>query len=97
MNNLDSKSIEIYNKILDIQINFMVILGDIELSLQQILNFEPGSIINLQKPAGESLDIVIGNRSIGRGDIIVYDRYLAVRINEVLDSDEIIQTLASEG
>lgn len=97
MNEQEHSDLESFNKLLDIGINFTVILGSIFLTIEEILKLEVGVMINLKKPAGEGLDITIGHRPIGRGDIIVYDKNLAVRINEVLDSDEIIQSLAREG
>ncbi|MDY5557470.1 FliM/FliN family flagellar motor switch protein, partial [Helicobacter sp.] len=55
-----------------------------------------GSIIDLQKPAGESVEIFINGRIIGKGEVMVYEKNLAIRVNEILDSNAIIYYLTRE-
>ena len=60
------------------------------------MQFEKGSIIDLQKPAGESVEIYINGRIVGKGEVMVYEKNLAIRVNEVLDSNAIIYYLTRE-
>ena len=60
------------------------------------MQFEKGSIIDLQKPAGESVEIYINGIIVGKGEVMVYVKNLAIRINEVLDSNAIIYYLTRE-
>ena len=60
------------------------------------MQFEKGSIMDLQKPAGESVEIYINGRIVGKGEVMVYEKNLAIRVNEVLDSNAIIYYLTRE-
>ncbi|GAA6801747.1 flagellar motor switch protein FliN [Helicobacter pylori] len=83
-----------YKNLLDMEIVFSAELGSTQISLLQILRFEKGSVIDLQKPAGESVDTFVNGRVIGKGEVMVFERNLAIRLNEILDSNAIVYYLA---
>lgn len=85
-----------YQGLLDINVVFTAELGSIPLDIQEILKLENGSIIDLQKPAGESVELFVNNRIIGKGEVMVYEKNLAIRINEILDSKSVIQSFRKE-
>ncbi len=94
-NNLDNLKEE-YETIDDITVNLTAELGSITLFVKEILKLSKGSVIDLEKPAGESVELYINNKIIGKGEIMVYDKNLAVRINEILDSQSVIQYFSKE-
>ncbi len=83
-----------YKNLLDMEIVFSAELGSTQIPLLQILRFEKGSVIDLQKPAGESVDTFVNGRVIGKGEVMVFERNLAIRLNEILDSNAIVYYLA---
>ncbi|MCI4400366.1 MAG: flagellar motor switch protein FliN [Campylobacteraceae bacterium] len=85
-----------YSGLLDMQVEFSSYLGTVELSLAEILKLQKGSIIDLRKPAGESVEIFINQRIIGKGEIMVYEKNLAIRVNEILDSKTVIEYFSRE-
>jgi flagellar motor switch protein FliN/FliY len=85
-----------YSGLLDMQVEFSSYLGAVELSLAEILKLQKGSIIDLRKPAGESVEIFINQRIIGKGEIMVYEKNLAIRVNEILDSKTVIEYFSRE-
>ena len=85
-----------YSGLLDMQVGFTAYLGITELCLGEILKLQRGSIIDLKKPAGESVEIYINERIIGKGEIMVYERNLAIRVNEILDSKTVIEYFSRE-
>ena len=85
-----------YSGLLDMQVVFEADLGRIDMHLRDILKLEKGSVIDLQKAAGESVDVFINNRIVGKGEVMVYEKNLAIRLNEVLDSNAIIYYLSKE-
>lgn len=85
-----------YSGLLDMKVLFHAELGSTKIPLLEILRFEKGSIIDLQKPAGESVEIYINNRIVGKGEVMVYEKNLAIRVNEILDSNAIIYYLTRE-
>jgi flagellar motor switch protein FliN/FliY len=85
-----------YDNFLDMQICFSADLGETKLSLREILKLNKGSIINLQKPAGESVEVYVNKRIIGRGEVMVYEKNLAIRMNEVLDTNGVVYNISKE-
>lgn len=85
-----------YDDLMDISVRFTSELGSTTMSINSLLKLENGSVIDLEKPAGESVELFINNRIFGKGEVMVYERNLAVRINEILDSKSVIQYFKKE-
>ena len=85
-----------YEKLDDISVILTAELGSTTLAIDEILKLSKGSVIDLQKPAGESVELFINNKIIGKGEVMVYEKNLAVRINEILDSKSVIQYFSKE-
>jgi len=66
------------------------------LSIRELLALNKGSVIDLKKPAGESVELFVNNKIFGKGEVMVYERNLAIRINEILDSKTVIQHFKRE-
>lgn len=98
--NTDEKSIEElipdFTELLAMEIVLISDLGQTSLPLKEILNLEKGSVIDLSKPAGESVEIYINGRIIGRGEVMVYEKNLAIRVNEVLDAKAVLFYFSKE-
>ncbi|ANE33065.1 flagellar motor switch protein [Campylobacter hyointestinalis] len=85
-----------YDELLDVGVNFISELGTTTISVRELLKLEVGSVIDLEKPAGESVELYINNRIFGKGEVMVYEKNLAIRINEILDSKSVIQYFKKE-
>jgi len=85
-----------YSGLLDMEVEFIADLGETEASVAEILKYEKGSIIDLKKPAGESVESYVNGRILGKGEVMVYEKNLAIRINEILDSSAVLYHLAKE-
>jgi len=85
-----------YDELMDISVDFIAELGTTTVSINELLKFEAGSVIDLEKPAGESVELYINNRIFGKGEVMVYEKNLAIRINEILDSKSVIQYFKKE-
>ena len=85
-----------YDELMDINVDFIAELGTTTVSINELLKFEAGSVIDLEKPAGESVELYINNRIFGKGEVMVYEKNLAIRINEILDSKSVIQYFKKE-
>jgi flagellar motor switch protein FliN/FliY len=93
---IEDKLLPDYSGLLDMDILFEADLGRVDMPLREILKLEKGSVIDLQKAAGESIDVYINTRIIGKGEVMVYEKNLAIRLNEVLDSNAILYYLSKE-
>ncbi len=85
-----------YEGLLDMEVEFISDLGETVLTIAEILKLEKGSVIDLKKPAGESVESYVNGRIIGKGEVMVYEKNLAIRINEVLDSSAVLYYLSKE-
>ncbi len=93
---LEKKLLSGYENLLDINVDFISELGTTYLSIDKILKLEKGSVIDLNKPAGESVELFINKKIFGKGEVMVYEKNLAIRINEILDSKSVIQYFKKE-
>lgn len=85
-----------YEELLDVSVDFISELGTTQLSVKEFLELGIGSVIDLEKPAGESVELYVNNRIFGKGEVMVYERNLAIRINEILSSKTVIQYFKKE-
>ena len=79
-----------YSSLVDAQIIVDVLLGSTDIDLKKFLSLNEGDIIALDKVAGAGGDIYVNSRIVGTGDIIVIDEKLAVRIQDAMDSDNVV-------
>lgn len=68
----------------DIPVQVTVELGETSLSLKEILELSEGSIIELNRLAGEPLDLKVGGQLIAQGEVVAIDDYYGLRITNVV-------------
>lgn len=81
------------NMLLDIPLQVTVELGRTKRVVKEILEISQGSIIELDKLAGEPVDILINNKLIAVGEVVVIDENFGVRVTDVLSTAERISKL----
>jgi flagellar motor switch protein FliN/FliY len=79
--------------ILDVTLPVSVELGRARLQIQDILNLVPGSIVELDKSAGDVVEILINDRPIAKGEVVVIDENFGVRLTSIVTAAERIKTL----
>jgi flagellar motor switch protein FliN/FliY len=57
------------------------------MTVRDLLALEPGSIIRLPRSAGDNIDIVIGGRVIGSGEIVIVEETIGVRITDFTEDE----------
>ncbi|XPV69262.1 MAG: FliM/FliN family flagellar motor switch protein [Halarcobacter sp.] len=85
-----------YDLLVDTQITVDVMLGSANITIKEFLELCEGDILSLDKVAGSGGDIYVNKRIIGTGDIIVIDDKLAVRVQETMDSDNVVRYFFEE-
>lgn len=81
------------NMLLDIPLQVTVELGRTKRNVKEILEMSSGSIIELDKLAGEPVDILVNNRHIAKGEVVVIDENFGVRITDILSQAERLNNL----
>ncbi|MGB9792783.1 MAG: flagellar motor switch phosphatase FliY [Thermacetogeniaceae bacterium] len=79
--------------ILDVSLQFSVELGRTYKTIKEILELGPGSIVELDKLAGEPVDVLVNGKPIAKGEVVVIDENYGVRITEILSSKERIDRI----
>jgi flagellar motor switch protein FliN/FliY len=85
-----------YDLLVDTEIIVEVMLGSTYISLQNFLKLKEGEVIPLDKEAGAGGDIYVNSRIIGTGDIIVIDEKIAARVQDTMDSDNVVRYFFEE-
>ncbi|GAB2721983.1 flagellar motor switch phosphatase FliY [Paenibacillus thermoaerophilus] len=81
------------NLLLDIPLKVTVELGRTKKQIKEILEFSQGSIIELDKLAGEPVDILVNNKLIAKGEVVVIDENFGVRVTDIISPWERMQKL----
>ena len=79
--------------LLDVPLDLSVELGRARMSIQDLLNLSPGSVIELDKVAGEPLDFMVNGRLVARGEAVVVNDKFGVRITDIVSPSERIARL----
>lgn len=79
--------------LLDIPLQVTIELGRTRLSIRKILELGPGSIIELDRMAGEPVDLLVNDKVVARGEVVVVDEYFGVRILSLVSPEERIKQL----
>ncbi|MCD8501523.1 MAG: flagellar motor switch phosphatase FliY [Bacillaceae bacterium] len=90
LNETESKNLSM---LLDIQLQVTVELGRTKQSIKEILELSQGSIIELDKLAGEPVDVLINNKLIAKGEVVVIDENFGVRVTDILSQTDRIKNL----
>lgn len=70
--------------IMDVPLDVTVELGRTSKSIQEILDFSPGTIIELNKIAGEPIDVLVNGKYVAKGEVVVIEESFGVRITEII-------------
>jgi flagellar motor switch protein FliN len=79
--------------VLDIPLQVTVELGRTEMVVSDLLKLAQGAIVELTKPAGETLDILANRQLIAKGEVVVVKDKYAVRITEIVSPTERVEKL----
>lgn len=80
----------------EIEVVLTVELGRTEMLIQDILELTPGKVIELNRLAGEPLDILVNGTLLARGEVVVVDENFGIRITSILEPKDRAAALAHE-
>lgn len=80
--------------LLDVDLDVTIELGRSTLSIKRILELAPGSIVELDRMAGEPVDLRVNNKVVAKGEVVVIDESFGIRILSLISPEERIKSLA---
>ena len=76
------------NLILDVAVSLSLEVGRAKMPVRALLQLAPGAIVELDRKAGEPLDVMVNGVSIARGELVVVDEKFGIRLTDVVSASE---------
>jgi flagellar motor switch protein FliN/FliY len=77
----------------DVPLELTVRLGKTRMSIKDILELGPGSVIELDRLAGEAVDLLVNGKLIAKGEVVVIDENFGFRVTDIVSSEERLRKL----
>ncbi len=79
--------------ILDIPLEVVVVIGRTKILVQELLQLTQGSVVALDKLAGEPMEVYVNGKLIGRGEVVVVNEKFGIRITDIISPQERVKQL----
>ncbi|NMC62765.1 MAG: flagellar motor switch protein FliN [SAR324 cluster bacterium] len=80
--------------ILDVTLQVTVEVGRARMTIQDLLQLGQGSVVELEKLAGEPLDVYINGKPVARGEAVIVNEKFGVRLTDIISPDDRVDALA---
>jgi flagellar motor switch protein FliN len=90
---LDTSHDQNLNRILDIPLVLSAQLGNTRMLIKDLLQLGPGSIVELDKLAGEPLEVLVNERLVARGEVVMVNEKFGIRLTDVISPTERVNKL----
>ncbi|MDG1580326.1 flagellar motor switch protein FliN [Pseudomonas sp. GOM6] len=87
---LDGPNLDV---ILDIPVSISMEVGSTEISIRNLLQLNQGSVVELDRLAGEPLDVLVNGTLIAHGEVVVVNEKFGIRLTDVISPSERIKKL----
>jgi len=81
---LPSGQVQKIDLLYDVPLEVSVEIGRTRRLLKEVLGFTQGSVVELEKSAGDPVDVLINGRLVARGEVVVVDENFGIRITEIV-------------
>jgi flagellar motor switch protein FliN len=75
--------------LMNVNLQLTVELGRTNMTVRQVLDLQKGAVVELDRIAGEAVDVYVNDRMIARGDVVVVDDKFGVRITELVGPNQL--------
>ena len=82
-----------FDLLLDVPLEVTVEIGRARVAIRELLQLTQGSVVELTKPASESLDVLINGKPVARGEAVLVNDRFAVRLVDIISPSERIAGL----
>lgn len=78
----------------DVELNLYVELGQTQMKVEEVLQLGINDYITLDKTAGEQVEVYINHKAFARGEVIVIDEHLAVKLTDIIEPEERLEQIS---
>lgn len=82
--------------LMDVNLPVSIELGRTKMSISDILGLGPGSVVELNKLAGEPVDLLVNQKIVAKGEVVVVDENFGVRITQLMTPEERLKSLGED-
>jgi len=86
----ESRNIDI---LMDVKLPVQIELGRTEMTIKDILELSTGSVVELERLAGEPVDLLVNSRIVAKGEVVVVDENFGIRVTNLLSAEERLKSL----
>lgn len=79
--------------LLDVSLPIAIELGSTTMSISDILALGPGSVVELNKLAGEPVEVKVNHKTVALGEVVVVDENFGVRVTQLMSAEDRVKTL----
>lgn len=79
--------------LMDVELPVSIELGKTKMNISDILALGPGSVVELEKLVGEPVDLLVNNKCVARGEVVVVEENFGLRITQLISPEERIKNL----
>jgi flagellar motor switch protein FliN/FliY len=79
--------VEELGAIYDVPVQLSAVLGKASMPVSQLLRLGRGAVLELDRKVGESIDILVNNRLVARGEVVIVDERIGVTMTEIIKGD----------
>jgi flagellar motor switch protein FliN/FliY len=89
----DEKQMQNIDLLMDVDLPVSIELGRTRMSISDILALGPGSVVELDKLVGEPVDLLVNQKCVARGEVVVVEESFGLRITQLMSAEERIKNL----
>ena len=90
---VEGRSVESWDRILDIPLEMNVRLGQRRMRIRDLLRLEPNAILELNRNVDDPVDLVVSGQVVARGEVLVESERLAIRILDIVATADRLRSL----
>ena len=90
VNGMDADKLKVLE---NIEVDMSIEVGRTEISIRDLLRLNEGSVVELDRLAGEPLDILINGTMIAKGEVVMVGERFGIRFSEIVDPEKRMETL----
>lgn len=83
-------------RVMDIPVRVSLEVGSATLSVRELLALNQGAVVELDRLAGEPLDVLVNGSLIAKGEVVVVDEQLGIRLTELVSAKARVQSLGDD-
>lgn len=74
-------------QVFDVPVTVSAVLGQAQMPVGDLLKIGPGAVLELDRKVGEAIDILVNNRLVARGEVVLVDDKLGITMTEIIKGD----------